>query len=69
MVDAWAIFFTNHCAYLWVLHANSQERMLNVTYLHKPSAALDALAALAGVKSGWQVYFSRMRSMICVFDV
>ena len=34
------------------------------THLHSPSAALDALAALAGVKSGLQVYSLRMRSMI-----
>eukprot|EP00983_Pelagomonas_calceolata_P097262 1158225-Pelagomonas_calceolata.AAC.5 len=36
------------------------------THLHNPSAALDAFAAFAGVKSGWLIYFSRMRSMICI---
>ncbi len=34
------------------------------TYLHRPSAALDAFAALAGVKSGSDVYSLRIRSMI-----
>jgi hypothetical protein len=30
------------------------------THLHRPSAALDAFAALAGVKSGSDVYVLRM---------
>ena len=34
------------------------------THLHSPSAALEALAALAGVKSGLHVYSLRIRSMI-----
>jgi hypothetical protein len=39
--------------------------VLPTTHLHRPSAADDALAAVAGVKSGLEVYSLRMRSMIC----
>jgi hypothetical protein len=34
------------------------------THLHRPSAALEALAALAGVKSGLDVYVLRILAII-----